>query len=68
VGFQTRSAAEKTARRAHDVAHDVAANVEDFSTELTSEIVQAGDEAVHDTRKAANKTAPVNRRRVSIVR
>jgi heparin binding hemagglutinin HbhA len=72
VSFHTCSAGEKTARRTHHVAHDVAANVEDASTELASEIMQAGDKAAYDTRgatrKAANKTAPADRRRVSIVR
>jgi heparin binding hemagglutinin HbhA len=47
------------------VARDTAATVSEASTGLAESVVEAGDEAAHDTRgvtrKAANRTAPADR-------
>jgi heparin binding hemagglutinin HbhA len=62
VSTQTRSVGEKTARRTERVARDAAAEITDGSSELAEQIVEAGDDAAHDTRsatrKVANRTVP----------
>jgi heparin binding hemagglutinin HbhA len=64
VSFESRSVGEKAARRTQRVARNTAATVSEASTELAESVIEAGDQAAHDTRgvtrKAANRAAPAD--------